>query len=126
MKAKVCCAIATAFILSGCDKPKEEPPVDNKVAEAICNTKESMPGGWAKSEVTPEVNKAMELVIKGAQKLAKLKKILSVHSQVVSGVNYAMEYQLESGTVWSAIVYRNLDGKYTITQAPIAGLFCDH
>ncbi|MFK0570541.1 cystatin domain-containing protein [Endozoicomonas sp.] len=126
MKAKMICAVVTAFILTGCDKPKEEPPVENKTAEAICNTKESMPGGWTRSEVTPEVQKAMDLVLKGMKKPAKLKKIISVHSQVVSGVNYALEYQLENGTVWSAIVYRNLNGQYSITQTAIAGLFCDH
>ena len=55
-----------------------------------------------------------------------LKEVLAVYSQVVNGMNYALEFQLEDGTIWSAIVYRNLEGKYTITQTPITGLFCDY
>ncbi len=126
MKVKTICAMAAVLILTGCDKPEEKPEVDNKTAEAICKARESMPGGWTQSEVTPEVQKAVELVIRGMEKPAKLKKMLAVYSQIVNGVNYALEYQLENGTIWSAIVYRDLEGKYSITQAPIPGLFCDH
>ena len=50
------------------------------------------------------------------EKPAKLKKMLAVHSQIVNGLNYALEFQLENGTIWSAIVYRDLDGKYIITK----------
>ena len=118
--------VAAVMLLAGCDKPIEQPSVDNKTAEAICRSGDSMPGGWISSEETPEVRKAVQLVIKKMDKPAKLKKMLAVHSQIVNGVNYALEYQLENGTIWSAIVYRDLEGKYTITQRPIPGVFCDH
>lgn len=118
--------IAAVMFLAGCSQSAEQPGVDNKTAEAICRAGDSMPGGWISSEETPEVRKAVQLVIKTMDKPAKLKKVLAVHSQIVNGVNYALEYQLESGTIWSAIVYRGLEGKYTITQRPIPGLFCDH
>lgn len=126
MNVKMICAVASVLILTGCEKPEDKPDVDNKTAEAICKSMESRPGGWTKSEVTPEVKKAVELVIKGMEKPSKLKKMLAVHSQIVNGVNYALEFQLENGTIWSAIVYRDLEGKYAITQTPIPGLFCDH
>ena len=126
MKVRTICAVVSAIMLMGCEPPEEKPVVDNKTAEAICKAKDTLPGGWTKSEVTPEVQKAVNLVIKGMEKPAKLKKMLAVHSQIVNGVNYALEFQLENGTIWSAIVYRDLDGKYSITQAPIPGLFCDH
>ena len=118
--------VAAVMLLAGCDKPTEQPSVDNKITEAICRSGDRMPGGWISSEQTPEVRKAVQLVIKKMDKPAKLKKLLAVHSQIVNGVNYALEYQLENGTIWSAIVYRDLEGKYTITQRPIPGLFCDH
>ncbi|WP_419536517.1 hypothetical protein [Endozoicomonas sp.] len=126
MKVKTICAVIAVIALTGCEHSEEKPSIDNKTAEAICNAKESLPGGWAKSDVTPEAKKAVELVIKGMEKPAKLKKMLAVHSQIVNGVNYALEFQLENGTIWSAIVYRDLEGKYSITQMPIPGLFCDH
>ncbi len=126
MKVKTICAVIAVIALTGCEQSEEKSSIDNKTAEAICNAKESLPGGWAKSDVTPEAKKAVELVIKGMEKPAKLKKMLAVHSQIVNGVNYALEFQLENGTIWSAIVYRDLEGKYIITQMPIPGLFCDH
>ncbi|MGI2026494.1 cystatin domain-containing protein [Endozoicomonas acroporae] len=126
MKVKMICALYAAIMLMGCEAPYDKPVVDNKTAEAICQAKDNLPGGWTKSEVTPEVLKAVKLVVKGMEKSAKLKKMLAVHSQIVNGVNYALEFQLENGTIWSAIVYRDLEGKYNITQAPIPGLFCDH
>ena len=125
MDAKIIWVVAV-MLLAGCDKPTEQPSVDNKIAEAICRSGDRMPGGWIISEETPEVRKAVQLVIKKMDKPAKLKKLLAVHSQIVNGVNYALEYQLENGTIWSAIVYRDLEGKYTVTQRPIPGLFCDH
>ncbi|MGO0307401.1 hypothetical protein ACTL6P_12475 [Endozoicomonas acroporae] len=126
MKVKMICALYVAIMLMGCEPPYDKPVVDNKTAEAICQAKDNLPGGWTKSEVTPEVLKAVKLVVKGVEKSAKLKKMLAVHSQIVNGVNYALEFQLENGTIWSAIVYRDLEGKYNITQTPIPGLFCDH
>ncbi len=125
MNAKII-GVTAVVLLVGCDKPTEQPDVDNKTAEAICRAGDSMPGGWIRSDETPEVRKAVQLVIKKMDKPAKLKKMLAVHSQIVNGVNYALEYQLENGTIWSAIVYRDLEGKYAITQRPIPGLFCDH
>lgn len=126
MKVKMICTVFAAIMLMGCEPPDDLPIFDNKTAEAICQAKDNLPGGWTNSEATPEVHKAVNLVIKGMEKSAKLKKMLAVHSQIANGANYALEFQLENGTIWSAIVYRDLEGKYSITQAPIPGLFCDH
>ncbi|WP_371924887.1 cystatin domain-containing protein [Endozoicomonas sp. SCSIO W0465] len=126
MKVKTICAVFAVIMLVGCESHDDKPIVDNKTAEAICKAKANLPGGWTTSEVTPEVQKATNLVIKGMEKTAKVKKMLAVHSQIVNGVNYALEFQLENGTIWSAIVYRDPEGKYNITQTPIPGLFCDH
>ena len=128
MKVKMICVLVAGIVLVGCAQPEKKVVVanKNKTAEAICNAKGGMPGGWAKSEVTTEAEMAVDLVVKDMDNSAMLKEVLAVYSQVVNGMNYALEFQLEDGTIWSAIVYRNLEGKYSITQTPFTGLFCDY
>ena len=46
----------------------------------------------------------------------RLTKVLSVHSQVVNGVNYAIEFEMDNGEVYHTIVYRVLDGEMSLTQ----------
>ena len=55
---------------------------------------------------------------------AKLEKILSVRTQVVSGLNYAIDFEMDNGEVWNTIVYRSLQGEMTMTQAAQKGRLC--
>jgi hypothetical protein len=47
---------------------------------------------------------------------ARLRSIREVRTQVVAGLNYAIEFELDNGEVWHTIVFRDLDGKYHLTQ----------
>lgn len=57
------------------------------------------------------------------EKPAKLKKMLAVHSQIVNGLNYALEFQLENGTIWSAIVYRDLEVNTSLPKRQFPGCY---
>ncbi len=51
----------------------------------------------------------MAFVLKQMDTLSSFKQILTVHAQIVSGVNYAIEFEMDDGSIWNTIVYRNLD-----------------
>ena len=55
---------------------------------------------------------------------AKLKEILSVRTQVVNGMNYAIEFEMDNGEVWNTIVYRSLKGDMEMTQSAQQGRIC--
>ena len=73
-------------------------------------------GGWSDSEVTPDVEAALDTVLKQMNTSAKLEKILSVKTQVVAGLNYDIDFQLDNGEVWNTRVFRDLDGNYSMTK----------
>ncbi|HAS6346988.1 cystatin domain-containing protein [Vibrio sp. IRLE0018] len=124
MKSKLAMAAATLFLLAGCQQEPQEQPSSYRASKAICSSQESMPGGWHKIEVDHQVMRAVDTVLEQMNTNSPLKGITSVHTQVVSGVNYAIEFQLENGSQWNTIVYRNLKGEYQITQVAKLGLFC--
>lgn len=55
---------------------------------------------------------------------AKLKKIVGVRTQVVAGLNYAIEFEMDNGEVWNTIVYRSLQGDIEMMQAVQQGRLC--
>jgi len=73
-------------------------------------------GGWSKTEVTPKVEKALNFVLQQMNTSAKLDKIVSVKTQIVKGRNYNIDFQLDNGEVWNAIVYVDLDGSMKLTK----------
>ncbi len=82
----------------------------------VNSTKKSMPGGWSETEVTPEVEKALNFVLQQMNTSAKLDKITHVKTQVVAGINYDIDFKLDNGEVWNTIVYRDLKGNYKMTK----------
>ncbi len=124
MKAKLAVAAATLFLLAGCQQEPKENSTLNERHTAICSSTESMPGGWHNAEIDHQVMQALDMVLEQMNTNSPLKEVLSAHTQVVSGVNYAIEFQLENGSSWNTIVYRNLKGEYQITQTAKLGLFC--
>lgn len=76
-----------------------------------------MAGSYRVQEViTPEAKEALATVLAQMNTSAKLKNIIEVRTQVVAGTNYAITFALDTGEVWHAIVWRDLQGKYTMTQ----------
>ncbi len=82
----------------------------------VDRVKKSMPGGWSETEVTPQVEKAVDFVLQQMNTSAKLDKIVSVKTQVVKGKNYDIDFKLNNGEVWNTIVYVNLDGSMKMTK----------
>ena len=73
-------------------------------------------GGWSETQATPEIKKALDFVLKQMNTSAKLDKIVKVKTQVVTGVNYDIDFKLDNGEVWNTIVYRDLKGNYKMTK----------
>lgn len=47
---------------------------------------------------------------------AHLKRITRVDRQVVAGINYDIEFMLDTGEMWNTRVYRTLQGEYRMTR----------
>lgn len=73
-------------------------------------------GGWSETEVTPEVEKALDFVLQQMNTAAKLDKIVSVKTQIVKGRNYDIDFLLDNGEVWNTVVYVDLDGSMKMTK----------
>ncbi|CAH0536405.1 cystatin domain-containing protein [Vibrio marisflavi] len=123
MKKIIALTLCTAA-LAGCGQKEVKKVETPDVKNPICDTTANLAGGWQTAEVTPDIHKALQLVMSHMDTSAKLDSIISVHSQVVNGINYAIEYRLSDNTVWHVIVYRSLKGEYTISKPPQQGPLC--
>lgn len=92
---------------------------DNKTADQT-NTEQiverQLAGGWSNTEVTPEIEKILDFVLMQMNTAAKLDKIVAVKTQTVKGRNFDITFDLDNKERWHTIVYRDLDGKLSITQ----------
>ncbi|MFM9801082.1 cystatin domain-containing protein [Aeromonas dhakensis] len=81
-----------------------------------------MAGGW-QSQPLPnaEAEAALASVLARMNTSARLERILEVRSQVVSGINYDIAFQLDNGEVWNTRVYRDLAGHYQMTRPASQG-----
>lgn len=95
--------------------------VQEKSINPLCNTNAGMAGGWQDSAVTPEATVAVDNVLAMMNTSAQLSKILDVKTQVVNGINYAIDFELDNSEVWNTRVYRSLKGEYTMTQPAVLG-----
>ncbi|MGU3813499.1 cystatin family protein [Vibrio diabolicus] len=125
MKLKTVSVCALLVLLAGCQQENPSQATQLTTSADVCNTQGNMPGGWNEFNATPDAQKAMAFVLKRMDTIASFKQILNVHAQIVSGVNYAIEFELDDGSIWNTVVYRNLDGAYAITQSPKEGHFCE-
>ncbi len=125
MKLQTVSAVAILVMLVGCQQYNPESAADMTASADVCNTQGNVPGGWREFEITPDVQRAMAFVLTKMDTLSSFKQILNVHAQIVSGVNYAIEFEMDDGSVWNTIVYRDLDGNYAIVHRPREGKFCE-
>ncbi|CAG23808.1 hypothetical protein PBPRB1963 [Photobacterium profundum SS9] len=106
----------------GCSQQSTQATITKeKSINPRCNTEAGMAGGWYDSAVTPEATAAVDSVLAMMNTSAQLSKILDVKTQVVNGINYAIDFELDNGEVWNTRVYQNLEGKYTMTQPAALG-----
>ncbi len=122
MRLQKVLAGALLILLVGCQQYNPDNSAD--MAD-VCTTQANVPGGWKTFEVTPDVQRAMDFVLTRLDTLSAFKQILNVHAQIVSGVNYALEFEMDDGSVWNTVVYRDLDANYEIVHRPREGKFCE-
>ena len=77
---------------------------------------ERVVGGYQAVEVDERVEEVVAFAIGQLKTPATLQSILDVRAQVVSGMNYDVTYRLDDGEVWNALVYKNLQGEYSLVQ----------
>lgn len=117
MKQKIVIAILGCLLLAGCISCNIGPDKMKVEREQAGRDKgRSMPGGWSHAEVTPDVEHALDHVLKQMNTSAKLEKIITVKTQVVAGLNYSIDFQLDNGGIWNTVVFRDLSGNYSITK----------
>ncbi|UPR59653.1 2-oxoglutarate dehydrogenase [Vibrio sp. ED004] len=123
MKKVLLVTIFSVAALAGCSQKSEVPEQSQETPNPICSTK-NLTGGWSQSDITPEAKQALDVVLGQMNTSAKLEKILSVRTQVVAGLNYAIEFEMDNGQVWNTVVYRSLQGDLEMMQAAQQGRLC--
>ncbi|OCH15523.1 MULTISPECIES: cystatin domain-containing protein [unclassified Aliivibrio] len=109
---------------AGCSQQTEQTPtLSSDNTNPLCNVDNGMAGGWVTSSVTPDVKAALDHVLSMMNTSAKLKQILDVKTQMVNGINYAIDFELDDGQIWNTKVFRSLKGKFKMTQPAQHGSF---
>ena len=120
MKQKVMMVVLGSLLLAGfigCNTGPDKIKVER---EQVGRDKgRSMPGGWSHAEVTPDVEHALDYVLKRMNTSSKLETILDVKKQVVAGLNYDIDFQLDNGEIWNVKVFRDLSGNYSMIKPAI-------
>ncbi|ROS05488.1 cystatin-like protein [Sinobacterium caligoides] len=114
-----CCLLALAACSS--QSPATSQPTSPAKDLPSCEAMKGMMGGWRDSKVTPTAQAALDSVLSQMNTTLKLKKITKVRSQVVAGMNYAIEFEFDNGEVWHTTVYHSLADEFTMTQAAAPG-----
>ncbi|NAZ71523.1 cystatin family protein [Vibrio toranzoniae] len=123
MKKLLLATLFSVVALVGCSQKTEVSEQSQEKTNPICSTK-NLTGGWSQSDITREAKQALDVVLGQMDTTAKLKKIVGVRTQVVAGLNYAIEFEMDNGEVWNTIVYRSLQGDIEIMQAVQQGRLC--
>lgn len=123
MKKVLLATLFSVAALAGCSQKAEVLAQSQENANPICST-QNLTGGWSQSDITPEAKQALDAVLGQMNTSAELKQILSVRTQVVAGLNYAIEFEMDNGQVWNTVVYRSLQGDIEMMQAAQQGRLC--
>ncbi|NOJ21875.1 cystatin family protein [Vibrio coralliilyticus] len=116
-------SVISVLVLAGCATQSQPEPEQELAQNPICIEK-GLPGGWSTSSITPEVMRAMDTILGQMNNESPVKQINQVRTQVVSGMNYAIEFTLENGEVWHAVVNRSLRDDYMIERIAKPGPLC--
>ncbi|MFG0905380.1 cystatin domain-containing protein [Photobacterium damselae] len=104
----------SAAVASGADQ------VRKATSPECAESHHSLPGGWSKGEITPEVIDAANAAVKSLGADQKLKQVDSVSQQVVAGLNYYVKFTTEDGKEYAAKVFRSLKGEYDVKEVKLA------
>ncbi len=93
-------------------------------ARPECAATTGMAGGWNPLELSPELQDTLLDVVSQLDTTGTVASILSVRSQVVAGMNYLVDYQLEDGQTRSLGLFQDLSGNFNLTEPPSDGPAC--
>mgnify|MGYP006235683817 CR=1 FL=1 len=96
----------------------------SKELRAVCRAQGSAPRGWRDAKVTPDAKRSLTVILHQMNATGKLKQINNVRTKRVGGIHYAMEFELEDGQVWNAIVLHSSRGDYMIERHAKKGELC--
>ncbi len=90
--------------------------------------RENRAGSWDQAAIENDVKEALDFALQEINSNTSLKEVISAKKQVVKGLNYDLKFALENGEIWNVIVYRDLDGNFSITEktkTPMPGGWSD-
>ena len=116
MKKSILILLGLSLAFS-CKSPSESNEETRSTPEkSSSQPEEIMAGAWEEIPTDQEVEEAAKFASENIDPEFYLQKILSAKRQVVKGFNYDLTFTLENGETWNALVYRDLDGKYSLTK----------
>ncbi len=115
-------ALLSTIVFVGCNNSYSESSFV-ATTQSICNNK-SLAGGWSKKQISPQSQEALDFALVSMDSDAKLVKVLSVYSQVVNGINYAIEFEIDNSEIYNTIVYQTFDGELSLVQPVRRGQIC--
>ncbi len=118
---------ATEVLVQDQVMPEAEKSVEEAGTASVrpeCTSAEGLAGGWSTMALTPELQETLLGVISQLDPTGTVAGILSVRSQVVAGMNYLVDYQLESGETRSVGLFQDLSGNFNLTEPPSPGPAC--
>ncbi|MEZ5477940.1 MAG: cystatin domain-containing protein [Thiolinea sp.] len=109
------CTCLLALLTVGCTQEPAMSPTalpDNTLPTA------PRPGGYGAADVNdPGVRAAADFAVSEIGGNTKLASIQEASRQVVAGMNYRMTLKLSDGSLYQVVVYRNLQGQYSLSTA---------
>lgn len=80
-----------------------------------------MPHCRVAGKTSPNAEAALTSTVALMSSIAIFKSIREVRTQVVSGINYDIEFILNNGEIWNTRIYRDLAGNYKMIKAVTKG-----
>lgn len=116
MYKKILFVTVSALVLMACSS---EPKQNKQMLEVSkkCEATQSIPDGWQQAKITPELKQAAIAAASSMEGKHTVKEVQSATEQVVSGMNYKINFTTEeSDTAFVTVVYRNLNGEYQVNS----------
>ena len=75
-------------------------------------------GGWRATAIDADARSAAAFAAGALKRTGvSIRSVDAVQSQVVAGLNYRLDLTLTDGSRWQVVVYRNLQGAFSLTSS---------
>jgi thiamine biosynthesis lipoprotein ApbE len=105
-----------ALVMCSCKNESKTAKDSDNMKGTTVQKNERMAGGWYEAAHEGDVQLALEFAVSEISPNSGVKEILSAKKQVVKGLNYDLTFLLDNGETWNALVYRDLDGTFSLTE----------